>query len=520
MNPSNEYCLYLRKSRSDGSDQSVEEVLARHEATLMALAQKLGLPITGRYAEVVSGESIVSRPEIQRLLSDVEQGRWAGVLVVEVERLARGDTIDQGLVAQAFRLSGTKIITPLKTYDPDNEFDEEYFEFGLFMSRREYKTINRRLQRGRVLSVQEGKYIGSRAPYGYNRAKLEGEKGWTLTPHPEQFAVVQMIGEWYGRGVEMPDGRREIGPTLIAKRLNSMGIRTQTNSEWSASSVYTILINPLYGGWLRWGSRPTRKVSAGGKVQVTRPRAKDATLARGKFTPAWEEELFERIQEKLRSHAQIPLPSARTMQNPFAGLLYCGQCGKAMIRRPYPGNKAPSVICTTLGCSTVGANLDEVEEHVLRMLESWLKDCQLTLHVKRPEKRGEKADVIRKLEQEIKNIDQQLEKAYDLVEQGIYTTQVFLERSTRLTERRKQVEGQLADEQEARRAADERERMRYEIVPQLKSVLATYAKAQTAQEKNDLLKTVLERIVYTKTTRVRSKAGSDLSIVLYPRLKY
>ena len=92
---------------------------------------------------------------------------------MEVERLARGDTIDQGIVAQTFKLSCTKIITPMKTYDPNNEYDEEYFEFGLFMSRREYKTINRRLQRGRVASVKEGKYVGNKSPYGYTRMKLE-----------------------------------------------------------------------------------------------------------------------------------------------------------------------------------------------------------------------------------------------------------------------------------------------------------------------------------------------------------
>ena len=96
---------------------------------------------------------------VKELLSDVQEGRWKGVLVVEVERLARGDTIDQGTVAKSFKYSNTKIITPIKIYDPNNEFDEEYFEFGLFMSRREYKTINRRLQMGRISSVKEGKFV-------------------------------------------------------------------------------------------------------------------------------------------------------------------------------------------------------------------------------------------------------------------------------------------------------------------------------------------------------------------------
>lgn len=66
-------------------------------------------------------------------------------------------------MSQTFKYSGTKIITPMKVYDPENEFDEEYFEFGLFMSRREYKTINRRLQRGRISSAKEGKFVGKTA---------------------------------------------------------------------------------------------------------------------------------------------------------------------------------------------------------------------------------------------------------------------------------------------------------------------------------------------------------------------
>ena len=155
------YAIYLRKSREDieAEKYGEGETLARHEKILTTLAKKRSLPISKIYREVVSGETISERKEMQKLLKDVENEKWTGVLVVEVERLARGDTADQGSVAKAFKYSHTKIITPVKTYDPDNEFDEEYFEFGLFMSRREYKTINRRLQRGREISVQEGKFV-------------------------------------------------------------------------------------------------------------------------------------------------------------------------------------------------------------------------------------------------------------------------------------------------------------------------------------------------------------------------
>ena len=161
------YCAYLRKSRKDAEAEAhgQGETLARHKKRLEEYASSVGIKICKFYKEVVSGETIASRPVMQQLLTDVENGMWTGVLVVEVERLARGNTLDQGIVSNAFQYSNTKIITPLKTYDPNNEYDEEYFEFGLFMSRREYKKINQRLHAGILASVQEGKHVASAAPY-------------------------------------------------------------------------------------------------------------------------------------------------------------------------------------------------------------------------------------------------------------------------------------------------------------------------------------------------------------------
>ena len=148
-----QYGMYLRKSRADLEMEALGEgeTLARHKNMLEALAAKHNISMNQItvYKEMVSGDSIDERPEMQKLLADVYAKKYVGVLVVEVERLARGNTKDQGEVADAFQSSSTLIITPAKTYDPNNEFDQEYFEFGLFMSRREYKTIRRRLEAGK-----------------------------------------------------------------------------------------------------------------------------------------------------------------------------------------------------------------------------------------------------------------------------------------------------------------------------------------------------------------------------------
>lgn len=193
-----QYAMYLRKSRFDRdyAELSVEETLKRHKAILDRTAEERRYYIAQIYYEVVSGESIAARPEIQKLLEAVGNELYAGVLVVDLERLARGNSADQAYISQVFQFSSTKIITPAKTYDPNNEYDEDFFEFGLFMSRREYKTINRRLLRGRDSSASEGKYISSIAPYGYQKKKLENEKGFTLEPDPEEADVVKKINAY------------------------------------------------------------------------------------------------------------------------------------------------------------------------------------------------------------------------------------------------------------------------------------------------------------------------------------
>ena len=174
---------------------------------------------------------------------------------MEVERLARGDTIDQGIVSRAFTISHTRIITPAKTYDPSNAFDTEYFEFGLFMSRREYQTIRRRLENGREASVKEGKYVGNVPPYGYRRVKLPHEKGFILEPDPAEAPAVRLMFEWYVHGAPRPDGTTErVGCSKIARRLDELHFRTRSGKPWSACSVSDMLSNPDLRGIHRVGT--------------------------------------------------------------------------------------------------------------------------------------------------------------------------------------------------------------------------------------------------------------------------
>lgn len=246
------YCAYLRKSRKDMDAEAhgQGETLARHEKRLKDYANSVGIKISKFYREVVSGETISARPVMQQLLTDVENGMWSGVLVVEVERLARGNTLDQGIVSNAFQYSNTKIITPLKTYDPNNDYDEEYFEFGLFMSRREYKKINQRLHEGILSSVNEGKHVGAAAPYGYDKYKLPKQKGYSLKINDYEANMIRSIYDLYcsGNGLE-----------FICNELDRLGYKPRRGNSFAKSTITNILTNPVYIGKIKYTDKATIK---------------------------------------------------------------------------------------------------------------------------------------------------------------------------------------------------------------------------------------------------------------------
>ena len=349
------YCLYLRKSRADidAEANGEMETLARHEKILLDLAKRMHLDVTEIYREVVSGETISSRPVVQHLLTEVESEMWDGVLVVEIERLARGDTIDQGIVSRAFKFSNTKIITPLKTYDPNNEYDEEYFEFGLFMSRREYKTIRRRLTQGRMSSAKEGKHTGSKAPYGYDRVHVENGKGYTLIPNEQEAPIVKMIFDWFVNGQLQEDGSyRKLGAHAIAHRLTNLNINSPTgNSTWNPRSVYWMLHNPVYIGKIRWGYKKDKKIIVDGTVKRTRiiPPEEDQILVDGLHPAIISNEIFDQAQELFLRRGNPSVVIDKELKNPLAGVVVCGLCGRPLRYRSNANRKDRGVECRT-GC--------------------------------------------------------------------------------------------------------------------------------------------------------------------------
>ncbi len=500
LNTLGEYAIYLRKSRTDieAESKGEGETLARHEHILIDLANKKGLKIGKIYREIVSGETIEARPEMQKLLSDVKQGKWKGVLVIELERLARGETMDQGLVSKAFKISNTKIITPIKTYDPNNEFDEEYFEFGLFMSRREYKVINRRLQRGRIMSVKEGKYVGSVAPFGYDRVKIKGDKGYTLRKNIESNTVKIMYNLYAYDDLSIGD---------VTRKLNKMGLKPRKNNEWSVATVKDILANPVYIGKIKWNVRKVVKIYKNEKLISTRPRNNDYILVDGLHEPIIDQKTWEIVLAK-RSLNSPPVTHHKVIQNPLCGLIICAKCGKKMKRRSYSKySKEPTLYCDNPKCDNVGSKFCYVEEKVLEGLKKWLEqykfDFKKYLEKINYSKIESIKETIASLEQEAKRENDKLLNIFNFLEDGTYTKEMFKLRSEAVSQSLTQINNSI--KKYKIKLLQEEANKNEIIVPHINNLLDIYSLLQTPEEKNSLLKTLLTRSYIFKNREINKK---------------
>jgi len=514
LNPSALYCAYLRKSRKDVELEALGqgETLARHEKQLRDLADRLGVSIAETYREIVSGDTIAERPEVRRLLDDVAAGLWAGVLVMDVDRLGRGDSIDQGVIMQTFLYSGTLIITPDKTYDPADESDSEFFEIKLFFSRREYNMIKKRMQRGRVAAALAGCYSSPRAVFGYERYKLPDRKGWSLRPVPEKAEIVRMVYRWYADGV---DGH-SIGTSGIASRLIDMGVKTDLGGNFSPSSVRQMLQNPTYIGKIQWNTRTTVNRIENGRRVRSRPRSDRPILVDGLHEPIVDAALFARVQDIFSHHGKWPGNVHATPINPLAGLLYCGVCGHAMTIKGDPNRRGDFVVCKTQRCASYSAYLSVVEGMVLEILRGWIVDYETARPDarQRADDRQTAAATVRQLTAQLQTLETQSGRLFDLLESGVYDVATYRQRRADLDSRLAQTREALDQARKPSRPAP------LDLyIPKLRQTLSAYAAASTPAEKNALLKQVVERITYHKTQRCYRNNGlaDHLTLDVFPK---
>ena len=601
------YVIYLRKSRSDNPSESTEEVLSRHENQLQELAVKLtGATIdeSNIYREIISGgEDIENRPAFMQVLKRMEQGDVKGVLVIDTKRLSRSGLYGAGDVLNAFEFTNTLICTPTKTYNLKDKYDKKFLEMEMIQSSDYLEYTKEILNRGRMYNLQNGYYIGGEPPYGYDKIRLKKEKGFKLIPHKEEADIVKMMFDLY---VE------ELGTVSLTNYLNKLGLKTRRGNNWTPNAVYKILSNPVYHGDILWARRTTIKTLENGKIVKKLVTNKEPTLVKGQHEPLVSDEIFQLVQAKLKSHPSSKVTRNLELRNSIAGIVYCGCCGKAMVRKSQNGaakirhkrvqeitpkdkekisflirqhkrikkmsltdianaleltkGKIDSwfsgnldrvyfskefssywfkikelleietteyddmitvykdirdkehLVCPTLNCSNVASPLERVENSILNTLETHLSDYKYFLdnyeeEIIKDARNNEKT--LNMIDNKIEKLKKEKKNALRNYNAEDMDREEYLELKAEIEEELKMLEEQR-QKIETNKENDKVTKYK-KAIPILENCLSEYHNL-TIAERNELLKSIIEKVIYTKSEKERWKRESNFDLEIFLRI--
>lgn len=497
-----EILLYSRKSQSDDPTMSVEEVLAKHEDILNEWCMNnIGalIPEENRFREVVSGETIADRPEVQKVLKLIESPKYKALLIVEVQRLSRGDLEDAGRLIKLLRYTNTFVFTQYRNYDLRDEYDRDNFERELKRGNEFLEYQKKIMNRGRLLSVQQGNYIGSTPPYGFNIVWQEdgNKKCPVLEEKKEEADVVRLMFDLYVN--------EDLGFIRIAKRLDELGIKPPKGKFWSSAAIKDMMENVHYAGYTKWNHRKTTTIVEDSTFIKSRPKAKigEYMIFEGKHEGIISRELFELAEAKRgRNHRAKPDTKIR---NPFSSLVFC-ECGRAMIYREYKNKGVekgrPRMLCGNQSyCGNASCLFDEFLEKIIGVLEQCIEDFEVRIQNNESDSVQLHSKIVSRLEKKLEELNKKEINQWEKYTEEGMPKHIFDTLNEKVLKEKEEVQQALCNAKSSIPEVIDYEEKIYrfkDALDALKNPDVDVAK------KNKLLKACIDRITY-KRQRGKSK---------------
>ena len=496
---------YLRKSRSDDPTLTIEEVLEKHERQLDEWAERtLGskIPEENKFREVVSGETIEARTEIQKILKMIESPKIKGVLIKEVSRLGRPSLKEIGILSELFQYSNTLIITPERFFDLRNKYDKDAFEREMMRGNEYLEYFKSIQQNGRLASVAAGNYIGSIAPYGFDKIWItEGKKKCpTLQIKESEATVVRMIFDMYVN--------QNMGVNNICNKLDEMKIKPPKGEFWSPLALRDMLVNDHYVGKVKWNWKKTIATVENGEVvrRQTKSKVGEYLVYDGKHEAIITEEIFNAAREKMGSNPR-QRPSTK-LRNPLAGLLFC-QCGRAMSYRTYKSRDCdPRFLCNgQTHCNSGSCLVSDMIERVCDILERCIEDFETRLTNDTGDSAKLHAKLIKNLEKQMKELKErelaQWEQQSHPDPSQRMPAEIFKQLNERLLNEKAEIQDALCKAYESMPEPVDYE----EKIGKFRDALEALKDPDVdAEVKNILLKACIERIDYKRDKPERIKS--------------
>jgi len=475
---------YIRVSTEEQAKEGYS--IPAQKERLDAFAKSQGWTIIEYYIEEGQSAKDLNRPEIQRLISDIQSNSGIQVvLVYRLDRLTRS-VVDLHKLLEIFEKNKVAFRSATEVYDTTTAIGRLFITLVAALAQWERENLAERVRMGMAQMASQGRRPGTAKPYGYNY--INGQ----LVINPSEAAVVRKIYDLYSRGR---------GVRQIIKWLNNPEhpIPSKTGKPWSDTTVSYILTNPLYIGKFAWGREDYRRNK--GSLKPVQPEI----LFQGSHEAIVDEETWQAVQEKLKRRKKMA-PRHATGNYPLTGILKCGICGGTL-------NGCYSTQINLQGkrrvrwykcsrrdhkqtCTLPFLRAETVEEQILDMLEQMADIETLQELAKKELDATEKSDCRQEetqLKAELKDITARKKKWFDAYESGVIDLTDLRDRMKTIADRESFIRDRLAEiETEERPTWTVEERLK-----KIKNFRWLWDKA-TPEERKELAHELIKEIIVAK----------------------
>ena len=440
--------LYVRVSTErqamirDGSLDTQESRL-RAYVSCRSTAQE-SWEIADVYREEGASGKDTNRPQIQRLLADVEAGRISVILCTKIDRVTRS-LLDFFSMFSLFQRKGVEFISIDESFDTSTATGRAMLKIILVFAELERERTSERTREKMAWRAEEGLWNGGQV-LGYD---IDPENKGVLIPSALESQIVRFLFETYlETGSVREAARRANARGWRTKSFKSRRGRSHVGEPFTKSSVVQSLRNPVYIG----------KVQHKGRQFQARHQA------------IVEMDLWNKVQSKLGRSLKMQRRYGRGPSHVFRlkSLVRCGQCGSYMT--PYFGKCGDRVHhyykCTRMGdgsdrCTMRLVRADALEDVVLERLKRISGSPELAAQIVSNSNgvAQREADRLRqerdRLLREKSNLDDRSRHILDVVSSG-HRTESLLKELEQLDKRQAELKAALQDIDAALASFDER----------------------------------------------------------------
>ncbi len=430
--------MYLRLSKEDinKSRNESESILNQKQMINTFINEREDLELVSIKIDDGYSGSNFDRPAFKELMEEVKNKEVDCIIVKDFSRFGRNFIEVGKYIEEIFPFMGIRFIAINDNYDSldVNNSNDIIVPFKNLINDAYLRDISIKIRTQLDSKKKNGDFIGSFATYGYlkdpkNKNKLIVDEYASKIVKEifklklEGFTHSKIANKLNEEGILCPmEYKKYIGLNF------STGFKTSSKAKWNHNTIIRILKNPVYIGVLEQSKFTTLNHKIKNKIENKKDKW---IICNNSHQPIIDKDTFDTVQKLMLSDTRIA--SNNEKLSLFSGILYCGDCGRSLIRKNY-GTKEKRYIyyvCSgavkKTGCTKHSIRDKVIEELIFKIIKSHIKNIvnleQVLKYIKNVsyiEKEIEKININNENnKKELKKLEEQKFKIYEDYKNGL-----------------------------------------------------------------------------------------------------